>query len=869
MFIYYVNCANRAVLAMEPKEKKIEEQYKLGLCQWIFKDFAAFLRHEGLEVSEIDKDGAQEDLLGSLDAVIIDLAGEDSDKLDACIAAKVPDVPRILITEHTEDLFEDKGAFALLHRPVTAIELLDVTLWACEYKRASANDPSIRRITEHPRIDVFLEETARELLPSTRWLSAIFDYLPLGLILVSSDGSIIRANNSILQDLGFEKISAGDNCNNVVPWRGIEDLGCLVPECLAQNEVLRDSFELTDGRFLEVIHVPVVSDGIMTGVLIIIQDVSPEESLTSRFMNVAGVIDEGIAIVDKEMRYVWINDTMKQWFDIGEDYTEKQCSSVLGEDRGLCANCSIMPVFEDGLVHHSYVKAKTAMGEERTFEIIAGPVKNRAGKIKRAVKILRDVTNREKIINTLATTKSRLEDANAELSQRLNELRMLTELSEALQTVESLEENLYIFLTAVTAKQGCGFNRAFLFLVDRSKNLLSGRLAIGPSSAEEAGQIWHELESHPAKFADVLASYRKGTEGGDIEVNRIIKDLYYNLSDKNSLLVNCLFSKQTLIVDKENRPPGADELAVKLQNRSFAVVPLLAMGKPVGIVVADNKLSNAPIDNSKVDLLKAIASHGSLTIERSQLLGQLREQNVIVQEAYQRLQENQDILIRTERLSTIGKFSAQVAHEIRNPLVSIGGFAKNIAKRVEPESPIRRYSNIIWDEAKRLEDILEDVLSYSRQAEPKIRSYDLNKLVLRTIDILSELAEKNSILVTTNLAEEIDSIPMDPDQIRQVVMNLVKNGIAAMPKGGTLTVTTRRAGGFVWLDVTDTGEGIAEKFQDKIFEPFFTTKSSGTGLGLSISYQIIDAHGGMIWFTTTPKKGTTFHIKLPSGEKKF
>ncbi|MGC9313998.1 MAG: PAS domain-containing sensor histidine kinase [bacterium] len=848
---------------MDNSNHNIEKPYNIGLCPWASVDFKELLQEDNYAVTELEEFSEEEFFPQDLDAMIIDFASEEAAEINRRAKKEIPRVPRILITAKADDLSEDHRAFAILHRPVTAIEILDILIWACESKRIAEKSGYTSRINDHPRVDVFLEETALKLLPSARWLSAIFEYLPIGLILFNPKGEVVRANNEILESYGFSEISAGENCGNIVPWRETEGTDCRIDECLSNNKVIREVLEIPGGQFLEVIHVPVVSAGSPIGVLMIVEDVSAEATLTNRLLDISDVIDEGIVIVDKDFRYVWVNEEMRKWFGIDEGYEAKICKFVIGEDKKLCENCQVKLVFEDGQMHSGYFRAFTKDGEKRIFEMIAGPIRNKRGEVVRAVKILRDVTGRENVVDKLAMTKSQLEDSNAELSIRLNELHMITELSVALQTVENLENNLHIFLTAITAKQGCGFNRAFLFLINRNENTLEGRMQIGPANPEEAGRIWTELESQPATFADVLEKYGKNIQEELIRNSRI-QEVSYSLTDHSSILVKTLFAKKEVIVRDIAFFPGAEELSRIIDSDSFALVPLLAMGKPVGIVVVDNKVSGFPIDEGKIQLLKTIASHASLTIERSQLLDELRDRNEQLRETYRKLQENQDILIRSERLSTIGKLAAQVAHEIRNPLVSIGGFARNIAKRSEPDSPIRKYSNIIWDETKRLEEILEDVLSYSRHAEPKLRDYDLNNLLTRTVELLKEQMDGNGVEVVLDLGEDVGEIYIDPDQIRQVMMNLMKNAIGAMPEGGTLKIHTRIEGGFIWTEISDTGSGIPDEYRDKIFEPFFTTKSTGTGLGLPISYQIIDAHGGMLWFSDAPNGGTIFHVKLPA-----
>jgi len=851
---------------------KNSQNRKVGLYGEIYSGFADFLRQEGFEPISLDSALSSSDTGNGTDirVAVVDFITPNALAIVDKLITLMPQTSRILVMPEGETISSDPGAFALVHRPFTSIELIDVIRWACDIREVETQIIDEKKEPfERKQLDVLLSDTAQELLLNSQWLNAIFENLPLGLLLFSPKGEVVRANDVLLKTFGLNSIPKNAKCNEIIPWRDTEGDECRVEKCLSENRTLRDVLELPEGRFLEVIHIPVKTERQVSGVLMIVKDISEEVCISDRFEAAAQVIDEGIAIIDPELNLIWANDVLKDWFDIPDDYSGRPCYEVTRGKGRICQGCTVPDSFADGQVHRSYQKLDLSIGKERTFEVISGPVKNNRGKVIRVVRIIRDVTDREKIIQVLAETKDRLEDANAQLSRRIDELAMLTELSEALQTVESLDENMHIFLTAVTAKQGCGFNRAFLFLVNKENKALEGRWAIGPSSPEEAGRIWRELESKPANFAEALANYREVLKGGDVEVNRIIKGLKYPLSDNSTLLINVLDTKKTRIIQDASTEPGAADLAGKIHCNTFAVVPLLAMGKPVGLVVADNMVTGSPINEQNLRLLKAIASHASFTIERSLLMDQLSENYEILQETYDKLQNNQELLIRAERFSAIGRLAAQVAHEIRNPLVAIGGFARNIAKHSEPESDIRKYARIICEEARRLESILQDILSYSSFTEPRMKPVSLDELLETSIEIFREETKESNIEVITIFDPNIDTVQLDPDQIRQVFLNLIKNAVSAMPEGGRLTVATRKTGGFVWVDVTDTGKGIPDDVKEKVFEPFFTTKSSGTGLGLSICYQIIESHGGMIWFTTTENKGTTFHVKLPSGEKTF
>lgn len=229
----------------------------------------------------------------------------------------------------------------------------------------------------------------------------------------------------------------------------------------------------------------------------------------------------------------------------------------------------------------------------------------------------------------------------------------------------------------------------------------------------------------------------------------------------------------------------------------------------------------------------------------------------------------QNKLIQAEKLSALGKMTADVAHEIRNPLSAIGGFAKRLKKRLKTGTKEMDYAEIIVQEVGRLERILKDVLNFSREARYHLRYNNINAVVMYSIKYFQELFSERAIVVETELSQNLPEILIDRDQVAQVFNNLIINAIDAMPEGGTLTIGTRldteHDVNFVVVDIVDTGHGIPEEKIDRVFEPFFTTKEigHGTGLGLSICKKIMDEHKGRIKVCSILNTGTSFSLYFP------
>jgi len=220
--------------------------------------------------------------------------------------------------------------------------------------------------------------------------------------------------------------------------------------------------------------------------------------------------------------------------------------------------------------------------------------------------------------------------------------------------------------------------------------------------------------------------------------------------------------------------------------------------------------------------------------------------------------------LQAERLATIGKGAAHIAHEIKNPLMLIGGFSKQVFESLGHEDPNRKKLQIVTDEIRRLESLLVDVSDFARMAQPQKSIQNINDVALDVYNLMSEGLQKQGIEFTKSLRPDIPSSSFDPRQLKQILINLAKNAVEAMPHGGKLDIATDMEGQMIKIAVTDTGKGIpGENLQD-IFNPFFTTKPKGTGLGLAISRKIIEDHGGSVEIKSKVGEGTTCIVNLPA-----
>jgi len=216
-----------------------------------------------------------------------------------------------------------------------------------------------------------------------------------------------------------------------------------------------------------------------------------------------------------------------------------------------------------------------------------------------------------------------------------------------------------------------------------------------------------------------------------------------------------------------------------------------------------------------------------------------------------------------EKLSVLGQITSQVAHELRNPMTIIGGFAHSVLKKMDTKSPDYEYIKIIAKETERMENILNNVLNFSKPDKSHLKMVDINDLVDQTFEMMEPEINSTKISLVKFPSQNLSSVRANPDLIRQALLNIFRNAICAMPQGGILSITTRQTDKFVRIEIKDTGFGISQEDISKIFDAFFTTKPEACGLGLTISSEIIKNHGGNIGVESAEGKGATFYIELP------
>ncbi len=449
---------------------------------------------------------------------------------------------------------------------------------------------------------------------------------------------------------------------------------------------------------------------------------------------------------------------------------------------------------------------------------------------------------------------------------QLYERTLLHQISRAMLGELNLDKLLHAILTGMTAggAVGLGFNRAILMLVDEEAGELRAAMAVGPESMEQAMAIWAEVSQDHRTLQDFLADYHKLPPPNQQPLADLVERLVVPLDDTEFLPMAAVVQQQTVhVVDAEMDERVRSDLAELLGTNEFVVAPLVAREKIIGAAIADNRFSHQPIDHAAVQLLTALADQAALAIDTARTFQRAKRDAERLDIALRKLEAAQEQQLRSAQLAAIGEVTAIVAHEIRSPLSTIGGFARSIAREPELAERSARNAKIIVDEVVRLEGILGELLDFSKPAESRLVLLDLVPLVTSVADQVRQGDEAEEVEILLDVPEQAPPILADQKQVRQIIINLVNNALQAMPHGGTLTLSVQASEDTVDVAVQDTGEGMSPDRLARIFDAFYTTKPTGTGLGLALCQKLAAQHGAEMDVESELGQGTRFSVRFP------
>jgi len=297
--------------------------------------------------------------------------------------------------------------------------------------------------------------------------------------------------------------------------------------------------------------------------------------------------------------------------------------------------------------------------------------------------------------------------------------------------------------------------------------------------------------------------------------------------------------------------------------KSIMTVPLWSANVMTALLTAINKKGGSGFDQHDLRLFTVFSSLAAAALQNASLYSDLNEK-------MNELKTAQEQLLHSTKMAAIGELSANIAHEINNPLTTVLGYTSHLLKSTDlPDSP-RRILGLMEQETLRVRKITRSLLDFAHRRQSWMQPGDLSQPLRETVVLVQGTAGKNSVVIHEDYPAVPALVNMDHNEMKQVCINIINNAFQAMPQGGDLQIRLDASlDGEVFIEVADTGSGIAPEHLDKIFEPFFSTKDAGngTGLGLSISYRIVHNHGGRIEVESKPGNGTVFRVFLPVYQK--
>jgi signal transduction histidine kinase len=420
------------------------------------------------------------------------------------------------------------------------------------------------------------------------------------------------------------------------------------------------------------------------------------------------------------------------------------------------------------------------------------------------------------------------------------EMMLLSIISQSFFQPFSLEDNLLVILTALTSGSGVGFNRAMLFL--KQGDRLKGEMWLGPRSAEEAGFIWEVLSTPGIGYIEIIEHNRALVNKNEDTLSGRLKGLVFAADEENALIpAYAACRKEILLVREAATEPLVDKRFLDvIQVDEFLCIPLLARDEVLGEIVLDNAITRTPITSSDIKL--------------AGLCGLIAGNYIYSTTLHRKI-------LDMEKMAAMGEMAMFVTHQLRNPIVAIGGFTDQLLKPDVPEDKKQRNLTIIRDEVRRLEDIIYQMGHFLKVSLKEPVYFDPGPVLAGVFDSPEVQTKSQGYVLNVKLEPCLPQILCDPTSLGEVVRNLLDNAFDATPAGGAVTVRGYRKNrsGFV-LSVRDTGRGISNPDKDQLFRPFFSTKEKGMGLGLPFAKRVMDTCGGKVEVQSRVGKGALFKL---------
>lgn len=416
------------------------------------------------------------------------------------------------------------------------------------------------------------------------------------------------------------------------------------------------------------------------------------------------------------------------------------------------------------------------------------------------------------------------------------EIMLLSIISQSFFQPFSLEDNLLVILTALTSGSGVGFNRAMLLL--KEGDILKGQIWLGPRSAQEAQNIWEILSTPGIGYIEIIEHNRLLVSIDEDTLSRRIKKYSCNL-EQDPLTIPALsaLSKEIMLVrDAGNEPSIDGRFREIIGVDEFLCIPLVGRDEVMGEIIVDNAITKKAIDMSAIKLASLCGLIAGNYLYSTTLHNKLMEM---------------------EKMAALGEMASFIAHQLRNPLVTIGGFTDQLLTSPCDEGRQKRNLQIIRDEIQRLERIVYKIAHFLKINFRQPMPFEIRKVIESTLSRPEIQAKAREVNLQLKLAKCTPQILCEPTHLGEVIYNVLDNALDATPPGGKVSIRgyPKNSKWFV-ISIKDSGKGIPDDVLNKLFQPFFTTKKLGIGLGLIFVKRVMDSCGGRIEIQSKPGKGS-------------
>jgi signal transduction histidine kinase len=425
------------------------------------------------------------------------------------------------------------------------------------------------------------------------------------------------------------------------------------------------------------------------------------------------------------------------------------------------------------------------------------------------------------------------------------ELHIFSILAQSFFQPFSLRDNLLVILTALTAGPGLGFNRAMLFLADNDE--LKGEFWLGPASGEEAADIWEVLSTPGVGYTEIIEHNRALLANESNPLTKRVKAISYPLHQETPTIPTLAASTREIIMVREaSREPFVDKQFLDLIGvDEFLCIPLLSQEEIFGEIILDNAITGHPIKNRDIEL--------------ASICGLAAGNYIYVTKLQKRV-------VEMKKQAALGEMAMFVTHQLRNPLVTIGGFVDQLLDPRISKQKKQRNLKIIRNEIRRLERIMLRLTRFFRIDIKEPTPVNIREVFKLVTDAVRPLVAGRMVILKTEIEKGLTSVLCDPIHLGEALRNVVENALEALKDGGHVLLRAYRDNTeWTVISIEDDGQGIPESVKGKLFESFFSTKEKGIGLGLAYVKRFMEACHGKIAVESQEGQGTTLKLYFRTG----